>query len=139
MSDWTLTDPIGSIITELRAANIASKRVRGNEPGPEDAVTPYQRFVVIVDLGGPRLHRTPMQTVRFVIRCYGATYADASDLYRDVSDVLDNGGPRYGATGVALYQSLDESGGSAGKDPVTSQPFYEGTFQIFAGAQALAS
>lgn len=139
MSDWELTEPMGSIITQLRAANIASKRVRGNEPATGDAAKPYQRFVVIVDLGGPRLHRAPMQTLRYAIRCYGATYQDASSLYREVSDELDNGGPRYGASGVAIYQTLDDTGGSSGADPVTNQPYYEGVFQVFAGAQALAS
>lgn len=151
MSDWDLTDPMGSILAQLRTANIASKRVRGNEPAPATSINgvvtegdargpgSYQRFVVLVDLGGPRLHRTPMQTTRFVLRAYGVTPQDARALYGECSDELDNGGPRYGASGVAIYQSLDESGGAFGKDPTTSQPFYEGTFQIFAGVQALAS
>ncbi len=139
MSDWVLSEPMGTILSELRTANIASKRVRGNEPAQGDAITPYQRFVVVIDLGGPRLHRAPLQTVRYSIRCYGATPQDASDLYRDVSDTLDNRGPRYGPTDVALHQSLDDTGGSFGKDPITKQPFYEGVFEILAGAQLIAS
>lgn len=139
MSDWELSEPMGSIITELRAAGIASRRVRGNEPAQGDATTPYQRFVVIVDLGGPPLHRTPLQSLRYAIRCYGATYQDASALFREVHNVLDNAGARYGATGVALHNTLDDTGGAAGKDPVTAQPYYEGIFQIFAGLQLAAS
>lgn len=141
MADWTLSDPMGSIVSELRAANIASKRVRAGEPADDDALPPksYQRFVVVVDLGGPRFHRLPLQVLRYAIRCYGSTYQDARDLYGDVSDVLDNAGPRYSATDVAIHQTLDDTGGSANKDPVTSQPYYEGVFEIFAGAQQLAS
>lgn len=132
---------MGAIIAQLRAANVASKRVRAAEPAPGDALGPtaYQRFVVIVDLGGPRLHRTPLQVLRYAIRCYGATYQDARDLYGDVSDLLDNGGPRVSASGIAIHQTLDDTGGSSGKDPNTAQPYYEGVFEIYAGAQALAS
>lgn len=138
MSDWTLSEPMGTILAELRAANVASKRVRGNEPAPGDALGPesYQRFVVVVDLGGPRFHRIPMQTLRYAIRAYGATPQDASALYRECSDVLDNAGPRYGPTDVAIYQTLDDTGGSFGKDPQTGQPYYDGVFEVWAGAQA---
>lgn len=151
MADWELTDPMGSLIAELRGANIAGQRIRGNEPAPErivsGAVVPgdargpgqYQRFVVLVDLGGPRLHRAPVQTLRYLLRAYGVTPQDARDLYGECSDLLDNAGPRYGASGVALYQTLDDTGGAFGKDPKTDQPFYEGAIEIVAGAQALAS
>jgi hypothetical protein len=141
MSDWTVSDPMGSILYELRVANVASKRVRAAEPAPGDAQPhgSYQRFVVVVDLGGPRQHRMPLQVLRYAIRAYGVTYQDARDLYGECSDVLDNAGPRYGPTDVALYQTLDDTGGSASKDPDTGQPVYEGIFEIFAGAQALAS
>jgi hypothetical protein len=145
MSDWELSDPMGAVISELRTANIASGRVRGNEPAGAtanyegDASKPYKRFVVIVDLGGPRFHRTPLQILRYALRCYGATYQDARDLYGECSDVLDNAGPRYSATDIAIHQTLDDSGGSAQKDPVTGQPYYEGIFEVFAGAQLIAS
>jgi hypothetical protein len=145
VSNWVLSDPMGSVISELRTANVASGRVRGNEPAPAtanyegDASKPYKRFVVIVDLGGPRMHRAPIQTLRYALRCYGTTYQDARDLYGDCSDVLDNAGPRYSATGVAIHQTLDDTGGSAQSDPVTGQPYYEGIFEVFAGAHALAS
>jgi hypothetical protein len=141
MSDWTIAEPMGSILFELRAANIASKRVRASEPGPNDAKGEgeYQRFVVVVDLGGVREHRVPLQTRRYALRAYGVTPQDAADLYMECSDVLDNGGPRYGPTNVAIYQSLDDTGGSSSLDPITKQPVYEGVFEIFAGAQALAS
>lgn len=148
---WTLSDPMGSVIYELRAANVASKRVRAGEAAPAVVVNgvtvdgdvrpfgSFQRFVVISDLGGPRFHRTPLQILRYAIRCYGVTYQDARDLYGEVSDVLDNAGPRYGPTDVPIYQTLDDTGGSAGKDPDTGQPYYDGVFEIYAGAQALAS
>lgn len=138
---WTLAEPMGTIIAELRAANIASKRVRGNEPGPDDArgAGEYQRFVVIVDLGGTREHRAPVQVRRYALRAYGATPQDAADLFMECSDLLDNAGPRYGATQVPIYQSLDDTGGSFSLDPITKQPQYDGVFEIFAGTQVSAS
>lgn len=141
MSDWPLSDPMGSIIAQLRNANIASGRVRGNKPAVGDARGPeaYRRFVVIVDLGGPRFHRTPLQVLRYAIRCYGVTPQDARDLYGEVSDELDNGGPRYGPTDVAIHQTLDDTGGSYNEDPDTRQPYFEGIYVVMAGAQALAS
>ncbi len=141
MSYWVLTDPMGSIISQLRTANIASQRIRGNKPAVGDAraAGEYRRFVVIVDLGGPPLHRTPLQTLRYAIRCYGETPQDARDLYGEVFDELDNAGPRYGPTDIALYQTLDDTGGAYNEDPDTKQPYYEGIYVVMAGAQALAS
>lgn len=135
-----MIDPIGTLIAELRAANIASKRVRGGEPAQGDAkpAGSYQRFVVLVRLGYQRLHRTPMQILRVGVRAYAPTYQDAAALYGEISDVLDNAGPRLSAAGVPIYQSLDDTGGTAEKDPDTSQPYEVGVLEIFAGTQVLA-
>lgn len=132
--------PIGAIVNELRTANIASKRVRGGEPAVGDAkpAGSYQRFVVLVHLAGPRLHRTPMAIHRIAVRAYAPTFQDASVLYGEISDVLDNAGPRLSDAGVAIYQSLDDTGGSAEKDPDTGQPYESGVLEVFAGTQAIA-
>ena len=130
----THADPMGTIVNELRAANIASGRVRTFEPDVGDAKDPrnYQRFVVIVDLGGPPV-RQIIQRLRYVIRCYGATKQDARDLWSDVFDVLHLAGPRLSASGVAIYQSRDDTGGSVHADPSTGQPYYDGVYEITAG------
>lgn len=130
--------PIGALVTELRTAGIASGRVRGGEPAQGDAKTPYQRFVVLVHLGYQRLHRAPMAIHRIGVRAYAPTHQDASALYGEISDALDNAGPRLSASDVLIYQSLDDTGGSAQKDPDTQQPYEDGVLEVFAGTQAFA-
>lgn len=134
-----MIDPTGALITELRAVNIASKRVRGGEPDQGDAVKPYQRFVVLVRLGAVREHRAPVQEVRIGVRAYGPTYQDAAALYGEISDAIDNAGPRLSASGIAIYQSLDETGGSAARDPDTDQPYEEGVIALYAGTEVPGS
>jgi hypothetical protein len=139
-------DPMGTIIAELVAANVASGRVRGNEPRGRstnyegDALGPgsYKRFVVVVDLGGPPIVRTAAQGLRYAVRAYGATYQDARALYGEVQDVLHLAGNRIGVAEIPIYQSLDDTGGSAHKDPDTGQPYYDGVFGLIAGTMALA-
>lgn len=141
-----MIDPTGTLISELRAANIAGGLVRGGEPKGKsatyegDALGPgsYKRFVVLVKLGHQRLHRTPMAIFRIGVRAYAPTFQDAADLYGDISDALDNAGPRLSASGVAIYQSLDDTGGSAQKDPVTGQPYEDGVIEVFAGTQTVS-
>lgn len=135
-----MIDPTGALIAELRAAGIAGGKVYGAEapPGVSKAPSGYQRFVVLIRLPAMRFHRTPLQEVRYVVNCYGATYQDAQALYDEVSDALDNAGPRVGASNVALYQSLDEGADQPAADPGTHQPFSPGTIALWAGTEALA-
>ena len=142
-----MIDPTGTLILELRAANIASKRVRGGQPAPQtagyegDALGPgkYKRFVVLTNLGHDRLHRTPVAFHRIGVRAYGATYEDAAALYGEISDAIDNAGPRLSTAGVAIYQSLDVSGGNAERDPDTNQPYVAGVIELIAGTQVVAA
>jgi hypothetical protein len=127
---------MGSIIAELKAANIASGRVRGAKPSPGDVRDPFQRFVVLVELGNARIPRVPVQTPRYGVRAYAPTPQDARALYGEISDVLHLAGGRVSATNVPLYQSLDESG-SANEDPRTGQPYYEAIIPVVAGTQTL--
>ena len=123
-------DPVGTIINELRGANIASGRVRGEEADPGDARDPghYQRFVVVTDIGGPPV-RNIIQRKRIMIRCYGATYQDAGALYGEVQELLHLRGVR--ATGSKpILQSRDNTGGSEHHDPETGQPYYDGVFVV---------
>src|SRR5262245_34176928 len=125
---------MGLLITELRTANIASGRVRAMEPDAGDAkdAHSYQRFVVIVDLGGEPV-RHVIQRLRYAIRCYGATKQDARDLWGDVRDALHLAGIRRNISGVVIYNSRDDTGGSVHRDPDTGQPYYDGTYEITAG------
>lgn len=134
-----MISPIGALVTELRTANIASKRVRGGEPADGDAkpADSFQRFVVLVNLGARRLHRTPMQIVRIGVRAYAPTYQDATALYGEISDALDNAGPRLSNAGLPIYQSLDDVASGAEKDPDTGQPYEAGVLEVFAGTQLI--
>jgi hypothetical protein len=135
-----MIDPVGSLIAELRAAGIASGRVYGGEAPPGQPRSPdaYQRFVVLSRLSTIRLHRTPLEEVRLGLRCYGSTYQDAAALFGEVSDAIDNGGPRISATNVGIYQSLDEGSSEAAADPGTGQPFEAGVIALWVATEAVA-
>jgi hypothetical protein len=142
-----IVDPTGSLILELRAADIAGKRIRGGEPAPKtnsyegDALGPghYKRFVVLTRLGSDqRFRRAGAATYRIGIRCYGADAQDAAALFGECSRVLHNAGPRVSAAGVATYNTVDVSGGNAQRDPDTQQPYEAGVIELIAGTEVLA-
>lgn len=141
-----MIDPTGTLIAELRTANIASGRVRGGEPAGKtatyegDALGPghFKRFVVLVRLGHLRQRRAGVATFRIGVRAYGATAQDAAALYGEISDAMDIVGPRLSASGVAIHQSLDASGGNAQRDPDTGQPYEDGVIELIAGTEAPA-
>ncbi len=130
----TFADPMGMLVDELRDANIASGRVRTQQPDKNDAkdARHYQRFVVIVDLGGPPVRQT-IQRLRYAVRTYGATKQDARALWGEVQEVWHLAGPRISLSGVAVYQTRDDTGGSAFTDPDTGQPYYDGVYEVTAG------
>lgn len=131
-----MIDLIGVVVSELKTANIASGRVRGGEPGPDDMKQPgsFQRVVVVSNLGRTRLPRAPLQTARLGVRAYAATYQDAAALYGEISDVLSNAGMRLSASGKPIYNSLDE-GDAQDKDPFTGQPLMNGVVEVIGGTQ----
>jgi hypothetical protein len=141
-----MIDPTGTLITELRTANIASGRVRGGEPARKsatyegDALGPghFKRFVVLVRLGHQRIRRAGIARFRIGVRAYGATAQDAAALFGEISDAVDIVGPRLSAAGVAIHQSLDVSGGNAQQDPDTGQPYEDGVIELIAGTDVLA-
>jgi hypothetical protein len=134
-----MNNPIGQVITDLRTANVATRRVRAFEPASAkdgyegDALGPghYKRFVVIVQLGRQRFGQAPVQLFRLGFRAYGATPQDAGALAGDVSDALHLAGGR-GSTGRWIYESVEESGGSPTKDPDTGQPYESGVIALIA-------
>lgn len=137
-----MIDPTGAIIRELQVANLASGRVRGFEPAPDDALGPghFKRFVVITRLPGPaREHRAPFQYVVLGVRAYGATAQDAVALYGELSDALDNIGPRLSSAGLPIYNTLDDTSAGTIRDPDTKQPYAEGVFSVYAGTDVLGS
>lgn len=124
----TLADPTGKLLTEIRddatVAALVSGRVRGGEPAPGDALGPghYQAFVVLARLGHIRAPHAPVQGVRYVARCYGRTYAEATALAGAVSDAVHNRGHRISGGGVSIFGTFDDGGGGSDKDPDTQQP-----------------
>lgn len=136
-----MIDPLGALLGEIRddaAVAALTTRIRGGEPAPGDAATPFLRFVVLVRLGTARAKRTPVQEVRIGLRCYGTSFADAAALYGAVSDAIHNVGPRIGATGVLLHRSFDEVGMGAQTDPDTGQPHEDGVISLYAATAVVA-
>jgi hypothetical protein len=134
-------DPIGKLITELRAdpaVAALTTRIRGGEPAPGDATTPFQRFVVLVRLGRMRHRRVPFQSQLIGINCYGTTFADAAVLSGAVSDALHAAGPRLTSAGL-VYNTYEESGGDATKDPGTGQPFETIVVEVLATTAPVAA
>ena len=135
-----MIDPLDALLGEI-AANPAvaalTTRVRGGEPAPGDAASPFLRFVVLVRLGSTREKRAPVQEVRIGVRCYGTSFADAAALYGAVSDAIHNVGPRIGATGVLIHRSFDDIGNGADTDPDTGQPHEDGVISLFAATHVV--
>lgn len=135
-----MIDPLDKLLTEIRdnaAVAALTTRIRGGEPAPGDAATPFQRFVVLVRLGAQRDRRAPVQEVRIAVRCYGSTYQDAAALYGAVSDAIHNVGPRIGAGGVLIHRSYDDIGMGAERDPATGQPHEDGVISLYAATQVV--
>lgn len=138
-------DPFGKVLIELREDAVVSAitdRIRGHEPGPEDAKGPgeFLAFVVVSDLGTIRGRRgLPIQTPRVNVRCYADTYTNAKALYLACSDALHDVRPRVHSNGLGIYASHDETGGSEGSDPQTHQPYVEGVFELIATTTAVAA
>ena len=138
-----MLDPMGALIVELRdaLATTYTDRVRGMEPAPGD-VQPagsFRRFVVLVMLDSSPDSRLPIQRSRVGLRCYGTDPHDAAVLYGAAVQAIHDVGPRVKASGLGIYISKVESGGSAEKDPDTSQPVVTGIITLIATAQAVTA
>lgn len=137
-----MVDPLGRILVEIRsnaAVAALTTRIRGGEPGPDDAKGPseYQRFVVLTRQGATRYKRAGAQWVRIGVRAYGLTYKDAAALYGTVSDAIHNIGPRK-SSGVLIFRSYDDTGGDAAADPDTGQPYESGVIEVAAADRVVA-
>jgi hypothetical protein len=119
-----MIDPLGLLLTEIRDG-LTNIPVRGGEPAQGDAKGSgdYKKFVVLVRLGHSRWRRAPVQEVRIAARCYGETFQAAAELAGDVSDAIHAIGPRLADSGIGIYDSFDDTGLGATKDPDTAQPY----------------
>jgi hypothetical protein len=122
-----LADPTGLLLTGIRDdAGVAAltDRVRCPEPLSGDALGPgkYQAFIVLSQLGRSRLKRAPLQEVRYVAKCYAATFQAADALAGAVSAAVHAVGRRASGGGVVIFGSFDDGSQGATKDPNTGQP-----------------
>jgi hypothetical protein len=137
-----MIDVVGRVIDELRddpGVAAITTRIRGHLPGPDDARGPgeFVPFVVVIDLGGLPLTKTPVHFPIVDIRCYGATPQGAKALYVACSNAVHDVGPRIDGP-VGLYRSKDATGGAEGADPRTKQPYVEFTVEYIAATAAVA-
>jgi len=140
-----MMDPLGKLLLELRddleVDALVDGRVRGQEPAPGDAMGAgqYKAFVVISTLATPRLPRVPVQRSRYGVRCYGRTPQEAMELYGACSDAIHLIGPRLKSNGLGIYISLDDTGGTASRDPDTQQPLVDFVIELLATTQAVTT
>lgn len=145
-----MLDVTGKVVLDLRSdfdvATLVGTdehglvRVRGFEPAPGDEQGPgaYRNFVVVVALSTPREKRIPVQRPRFGIRCYGSTPQQAMAVYAACSDALHQVGERVYANRLGVWDSFDDTGATAAKDPDTDQPYVTFVAEYAATTLAIA-
>lgn len=122
-------DVIGKLVTDLRddttANTLNGGRIRGFEPAPGDAqgAGQYKNFVVLVLLAARRENRISVYWPRVAVRCYGSTPQLAMQNYTACANALHNAGVRVYGNGLGIWNSFDDTGPSAEKDPDTGQPY----------------
>lgn len=137
-----MLDPTGAIITELRAdpdvAALVGTRVAAGEvpPGWGKGAGSYQAFVILVGAPAPD-RRVPMTRARYAVRCYAATYQQASAVWGAVVKALHKVGPRVKVSGLGIYLSAIGEDADSFRDPDTAQPYTEGSLDVIATAQAV--
>ena len=124
-------NPIGKVIIELRddgdVHDLVDERVSGQEPAPGwadyDESTGYAHaFIVVSILAGPPEPRLPVWRPRLSVACYGRSHQEAMAVSAAARAALHNAGPRVHGNGLGIYNSFDDTGPEAEKDPDTGQP-----------------
>lgn len=137
-----LLDPMGSVITELRANSaltaLVGTRIRGGEAAPGDAMGAgsYQAFVVLVGAPAPDM-RVPISRTILTARCYGSTHQNAGAVWGALVAAMHGVGPRLKSSGFGIYRSWLLDSADQLRDPDTDQPYVEGSIQLIATAQAV--
>ena len=120
---------------------LVSGRVHTHEPDPGDVQVPFRAFIVLRQVGAPRvsgLRMVPVQVARIQAQCYGTTAANAADVWGAVVAALHGQGPRIHSNGVGIFATFDDTGGSDNADPDTKQPVMTGFIEAFATTEAVA-
>ena len=155
-----LVDPFPMLLAELRAdADVVGLvgtdpfgrvRVRADEPAPASAnasrsityegdvrdAKNYQRFVVISTLDEPPHPRVPTIRGLYIVQCYAATYQQAREIWAAVVKAVHGVGARTSG-GVAIYESMIDTGGEKDHDPDTYQPLIRGTIRATSSGMAV--
>jgi hypothetical protein len=137
-----MIDPLGYLLTTIRgdsAVAAITTRIRGAELASDDAppAVVLRRLGVTRDPFG-RSPKAGLQQVTIAALCFGATPAQAAQLYGAVSDAIHMKGPRKDASNRLIYLSIDESGGEATLDPETRWPTETCVINVIAAAQVVA-
>lgn len=145
-----MIDPMGPLIVELREdagiAAIFDARIRGLEPhgatpsyaGDARGPGKYVAFLVLTALSLPPDTRVPVMWATIAFQSYGRTKEEAMAGYLAVVNALHRAGPRLRPGGLGIYRT-NVTGGEQTKDPKTQQPRVDGTIQLIATTQAVAS
>lgn len=127
------TDPFGRVRVRADEPAPASKNASGSitYAGDVRGANDYQRFVVLSTLDEPPHPRVPIMRGLYVVSCYAATYQQARELWAAVVKAMHGVGARQSG-GVAVYESMVETGGDKDRDPDTDQPLVRGTIRATA-------
>lgn len=114
-------------------------RIRPVEPAPGDAKSPgkFVPFVVLSVLDAPWRANTATSAVALGLRCYAETYAEAEALFLACAAVFHRKGPRVSTSGLGVFHSLVQGGGTPAKDPDTSQPYFYGIVELAVSVQPI--
>jgi len=140
-----MIDPLGKLVTEVRAAlqadgGVWPVAVRGGDRYEGEATTSgdVPPLVILRRLNTVR-SRYATGRYRIGVTVYGDTRPDAAELYGRVSDALHIIGPRVSPSGVAIYISREEVGAQAGEDPDTRWPSETAVVIVHAATQVVTA
>jgi hypothetical protein len=127
----TLLSALGAAIGELAAdagVTAITSRIRPIEPAPGDAKGPgsYLPFVVVTVLDAAPMGHMGIREVTLGVRCYAATYPAAEALWLACEEVFLDRGARRTTSGLGVYHSVIQAGGTPDRDPDTFQPLFSG-------------
>lgn len=137
-----LADPTGKVVLELRAdaalTALVAGRVDAGEPADGHAKGPgeYLAFVVVMRGFHRRLAHAPVQSVQYVVRCYGATHQGATAVAMAVSGALHAKGNRL-AGGISIFDSIEQGSTGGLTDPDTKQPYMDVLFTVGASTELI--
>lgn len=147
-----MIDPLGFVVSTLSDGLQPSgdggsavlvrggRRYAGEEATVGHAAVPGDSppFVLVRRLSRVRFGRARTRS-RIAVIVFALSPIQATAISLRVSSLLHLSGPRLRASGVAIYNSREEIGGTPGEDPETGWSTEQSIYIVHAAAEAVAS